>query len=85
MVSQAVLDLLYFLKYNELHAGGASHTLLFVLAAQGLYVGDALWFEEHFMTSFEAQQEGLGYMSVMGAAVWPFLFTLSTRYVLYTK
>lgn len=85
-IFQLLIDALYLLKYIETHAAGVhSPTLLFNVIAHTLYVFDALWFEEKFMTSFEAQYEGVGCMSSMAAATWPFLLTLSTRYIVYTK
>lgn len=82
---QLLLDAFYLLKYIETHAAGKhSPTLLFVVIAHTVYVADTLWFEEKFMTTFQAQYEGVGYMNIMAAAVWPFLITLVTRYIVYT-
>jgi len=80
-----LLDAFYLLKYIETHAAGKhSPTLLLVVISHTVYVLDTLWFEEKFMTTFQAQYEGVGYMNIMAAAVWPFLITLTTRYIVYT-
>jgi len=82
----ALLDTMYFMIFSETHASGVySPTLLFPIIAHGLYVLYHLCCEGTFMTSFDAQSEGVGFMSVVASATWPFWVTLVTRYILYTN
>ncbi|XP_076234062.1 lamin B receptor [Calliopsis andreniformis] len=58
-----------------------------VLAAilQIIYSMDSLFFESAILTTFEIMYEGTGYMLCTGYMLFPFLPTLTTKYILYNK
>lgn len=52
---------------------------------QIIYAIDALFFESTILTTFEVMYEGTGYMLCTGYMMYPFLPTLTTKYMLYHK
>ncbi|XP_012150155.1 lamin B receptor isoform X1 [Megachile rotundata] len=52
---------------------------------QILYAMDALFFESAFLTTFEVMYEGTGYMLCTGYLLFPFLPTLTTKYMFYHR
>ncbi|KOX78838.1 Lamin-B receptor [Melipona quadrifasciata] len=52
---------------------------------QIIYAIDALFFESTILTTFEVMYEGTGYMLSTGYMMYPFLPTLTTKYMLYHK
>ncbi|XP_074661133.1 delta(14)-sterol reductase TM7SF2-like isoform X2 [Tubulanus polymorphus] len=60
-----------------------SYPLLLVSAFHLIYVMDALWFEDSILTTMDITHEGFGFMLCFGDIAWvPFLYTLSTRFLL---
>lgn len=59
--------------------------VLLVAVLQIIYSMDALFFESTFLTTFETMYEGTGYRLCAGYMLYPFLPTLTTKYVLYNK
>ncbi|XP_015610469.1 delta(14)-sterol reductase [Cephus cinctus] len=59
--------------------------LLLAASLQIFYSLDTLLFESSLLTSFEFLYEGTGYMLCVGHLLYPFLSTLSTRYLLHHK
>ena len=59
--------------------------VLLAALLQIIYSMDALFFESAFLTSFEVMYEGAGYMLCTGYMLYPFLPTLTTKYMLYHK
>lgn len=53
------------------------YTLTFV------YYLDSILFEPEFLSSFEIQYEGFGYLSAVGYALYPFFLSSLVRYVYY--
>lgn len=52
---------------------------------QIIYALDALFFESAMLTTFEIMYEGTGYMLCTAYMIYPFLPTLTTKYMLYHK
>ena len=50
---------------------------------QIIYAIDALFFESTILTTFEVMYEGTGYMLCTGYMMYPFLPTLTTKYMLH--
>ncbi|XP_012345755.1 delta(14)-sterol reductase TM7SF2 isoform X2 [Apis florea] len=65
---------------EHLNVGALLGTLL-----QIIYAMDALFFESALLTTFEIMYEGTGYMLCTGYMMYPFLPTLTTKYMLYHK
>ena len=59
--------------------------VLLAALLQIIYSMDALFFESAFLTTFEVMDEGAGYMLCTGYMLYPFLPTLTTKYMLYHK
>lgn len=59
--------------------------VLLAALLQIIYSMDALFFESAFLTTFEVMYEGTGYMLCTGYMLYPFLPTLTTKYMLYHK
>uniref|UniRef100_A0A914W7R9 Delta(14)-sterol reductase n=1 Tax=Plectus sambesii TaxID=2011161 RepID=A0A914W7R9_9BILA len=60
---------------NFKQTGSVSPSLFFVTAAQGLYIADALWFEEAILSTTDITCEGFGFMLAFGDLAWvPFLY-----------
>ncbi|KAF7997489.1 hypothetical protein HCN44_006060 [Aphidius gifuensis] len=60
-------------------------TLLVVAGLQTWYFIDSLIFESRCLTSFKFLYEGTGYMLCVCNLLYPFLATLTTRYIYYQK
>ncbi|XP_058802139.1 delta(14)-sterol reductase TM7SF2-like isoform X2 [Phymastichus coffea] len=60
-------------------------TALTVISLQTIFFADKLIFEERFLSSFEMSVEGLGYMLTTAYLIYPYVSTLSTRYLLIHK
>ncbi|XP_053984855.1 delta(14)-sterol reductase TM7SF2 [Hylaeus volcanicus] len=60
-------------------------SVLLVASLQIIYSMDALFFESTILTTFEVMYEGTGYMLCTGYMLYPFLPTLTTKYMLYHK
>lgn len=60
-------------------------TLLFAAGCQIWYCLDSLIYEAKSLTTFKVMYEGTGYMLTLGNLLYPFLATLSTRYIYYQK
>lgn len=58
---------------------------LLVILLQQFYIIDGLIFEATIFTSFGIMYEGTGYMTCVGHLLYPFLTTLTTRFILYQK
>ncbi|KOC64810.1 Lamin-B receptor [Habropoda laboriosa] len=58
---------------------------LLATSLQIIYAMDALFFESAMLTTFEIMYEGTGYMLCTGYMLYPFLPTLTTKYILYHK
>lgn len=56
-------------------------TTLYTLLS--IYYLDPLFFEADWLTSFEIQYEGFGYMLAVGYALYPFFLSSLLRYVFY--
>lgn len=52
---------------------------------QQFYIVDGLIFEATIFTSFAIMYEGTGYMTCVSHLLYPFLTTLTTRFILYQK
>jgi len=62
--------------------GGVSLPMLLVNAFQGLYVWDALYFEQSILSTMDITTEGFGYMLAFGDLVWvPFVYSLQSRFL----
>lgn len=62
---------------------GPSPAHLLVTIFQGLYVFDALWFEDAILTTMDITHDGFGFMLCFGDLVWvPFLYTLQGKYLM---
>lgn len=59
-------------------------TLLAVIL-QFVYVLDGLIYETTIFTTFAIMYEGTGYMTCVSHLLYPFLPTLTTRFMLYQK
>lgn len=60
-------------------------TVLVLCGVQLLVAIDYLILEKYFLTTFEIQQEGTGYMLAMGYSLWGFLYTSAPRYAYLSK
>lgn len=58
---------------------------LLVILLQQFYIVDGLIFEATIFTSFAIMYEGTGYMICVSHLLYPFLTTLTTRFILYQK
>ncbi|XP_029177423.1 delta(14)-sterol reductase [Nylanderia fulva] len=58
---------------------------LLVVLLQQFYIVDGLIFEATIFTSFAIMYEGTGYMTCVSHLLYPFLTTLTTRFILYQK
>ncbi|XP_029662296.1 delta(14)-sterol reductase [Formica exsecta] len=58
---------------------------LLVILLQQFYIVDGLIFEATIFTSFAIMYEGTGYMTCVSHLLYPFLTTLTTRFILYQK
>lgn len=58
---------------------------LLVILLQQFYIVDGLIFEATIFTSFTIMYEGTGYMTCVSHLLYPFLTTLTTRFILYQK
>ncbi|XP_066997944.1 delta(14)-sterol reductase TM7SF2 [Anabrus simplex] len=81
LVTNVVLYAIIILKSleNEEEWNVALYTTVFL---QAFYVLQCLWFEELKISSFHVLYEGVGYMTVVGSFVYPFITTLITKYLL---
>merc|ERR1711865_265137 len=62
--------------------GSVSLPMAFVNLFQGLYVWDALYFEQSILSTMDVTTEGFGYMLAFGDLVWvPFVYSLQSRYL----
>lgn len=59
-----------------------SPTLLTCIGLCALYIWDFYWFEDSFSSMFEAQEEGFGGYLSAGFFIYPFLPTLTTKYII---
>ncbi|XP_017758730.1 PREDICTED: lamin-B receptor [Eufriesea mexicana] len=59
--------------------------ILLGTSLQIIYAMDALLFESAMLTTFEIMYEGTGYMLCTAYMIYPFLPTLTTKYMLYHK
>nr|XP_034177107.1 delta(14)-sterol reductase TM7SF2 isoform X2 [Osmia lignaria] len=60
-------------------------SVLLTCLLQIIYAMDTLFFESAILTTFEIMYEGTGYMLCVGYFLFPFLPTLTTKYMLYHK
>lgn len=60
-------------------------TVLVLCGIQLFVATDYLFLEKYFLTTFEIQQEGTGYMLAMGYSLWGFLYTSAPRYAYLSK
>ncbi|XP_031784406.1 delta(14)-sterol reductase TM7SF2 [Nasonia vitripennis] len=58
---------------------------LIVASLQIVYLLDSLIFESTFVTTFEIMYEGTGYMLTVEYLIYPYLATITTRYLLIHK
>lgn len=63
----------------------ADPTIFTLYALTSLYYLDTIIYETRFLSSFEIQYEGFGYMSAVGYALYPFFLTSLVRYVYYNS
>jgi len=62
--------------------GSVSLPMAFINLFQGLYVWDALYFEQSILSTMDVTTEGFGYMLAFGDLVWvPFVYSLQSRYL----
>lgn len=59
--------------------------VLLTCSLQIMYAIDALFFESAVLTTFEVMYEGTGYMLCTGYLLFPFLPTLTTKYMFYHR
>lgn len=55
------------------------------VALQVWYIVDGIIHEGAIFTSFTIMYEGTGYMTCVNHLLYPFLMTLTTRFILYQK
>ncbi|CAK9808443.1 Delta(14)-sterol reductase LBR [Anthophora plagiata] len=79
-IAGEVIEVAETYSLEHLNIGVLLATLL-----QIIYAMDALLFESAMLTTFEVMYEGTGYMLCTGYMLYPFLPTLTTRYILYHK
>lgn len=58
---------------------------LLVISLQLFYIGYGLIHEDAIFTSFTIMYEGTGYMTCVSHLLYPFLTTLTTRFIFYQK
>lgn len=58
---------------------------LLAISLQLVYILDGLLFEAAIFTSFAVMYEGTGYLTCVSHLLYPFLPTLTTRFMLYHK
>jgi len=62
--------------------GAISLPMAFVNLFQGLYVWDALYFEQSILSTMDVTTEGFGYMLAFGDLVWvPFVYSLQAQHL----
>merc|ERR1711865_634096 len=62
--------------------GSVSLPMAFINLFQGLYVWDALYFEQSILSTMDITTEGFGYMLAFGDLVWvPFVYSLQARHL----
>ncbi|KZC06192.1 Lamin-B receptor [Dufourea novaeangliae] len=89
MIAMMLINLTIVIKaIEEAESYSVEHiniSVLLTASLQIIYAVDALFFEPTVFTSFEVMYEGTGYMLCTGYMIYPFLPTLTTKYVLYNK
>lgn len=56
-------------------------TLIALVIMHSIYFFDAFVHESSWVTSFEIQYEGCGYMGAVGYSIYPFMVVATTKYV----
>ncbi|XP_076638714.1 lamin B receptor [Colletes latitarsis] len=89
MIAMILINLIFITKaIEEAESYNTEHlniNVLLVASLQIIYSMDSLFFESTILTTFEVMYEGTGYMLCTGYMLFPFLATLTTKYVLYNK
>ncbi|KAJ9596861.1 hypothetical protein L9F63_012117, partial [Diploptera punctata] len=84
MIGLIVMNAAIILRSWE-QTGGYSPTLLVAAGLQIWYSLDALWFEETVLSTFETMYEGMGLMLAVSYNIIPFVYTITTRFILNYK
>ena len=76
-----LMDLAFTAKQYALH-GRVSDSMVVAVAAQMVYVLDALYMEPAILTTIDITTDGFGFMLAFGDLVWlPFVYSLQARYL----
>jgi len=60
-------------------------SMMLVVAFQGLYTLDSLWFEKTILTQMDITTDGFGFMLAFGDLAWvPFAYALQARYLAFS-
>jgi hypothetical protein len=70
---------------QSLELNNLNYIAIEVAILQIVHALDSLVFESSLVTSFEITYEGTGYMLITRYLTYPFLATLTTRYLLINK
>lgn len=70
---------------KTLTIGQLDSAALLATVLQLFYIIDGLIFESAVFTSFAIMYEGTGYLTCVSHLLYPFLTTLTTRFLLYQK
>ncbi|CAG5116650.1 unnamed protein product, partial [Candidula unifasciata] len=81
LIGWMILDWILVLKaYQE--TGTILPSLILVSMFQTLYILDALWFEDAFLTTLEIAHDGCGFLLIFGGLAWmPFFYSLQPLYL----
>ncbi|XP_018910355.2 delta(14)-sterol reductase TM7SF2 isoform X1 [Bemisia tabaci] len=87
LLTALVYNALVALKLYETHKtlNTLPVTAVTIIALQTLFILDSLFFEDNFVTTFEAQVEGVGFRSVVYYTLYPFVFINLVKYLLISK
>lgn len=81
LIGWVVLNLGMLCKQREI-LGYVSFPMIMVNISQGLYVWDALFYEQAILTTMDITTDGFGFMLAFGDLCWvPFVYSLQARYL----
>ncbi|XP_014212423.1 delta(14)-sterol reductase [Copidosoma floridanum] len=87
LIGTIIVNLAAIFKISEIKLGWSNvdPVAIAVVSLQIIYALDSLIFEASFLSSFEVLYEGTGYMLSLGYLIYPFLTSISIRYLSHHK
>ena len=81
LINWLLFDIAFLAKQYEQY-GFVTDSMWLVVALQALYIIDALWFEEAFLSTMDVATDGSGFMLDMGNLLFvPFFYCLQARFL----